>query len=702
MTKTTYELAIIVSDDVDVRDLDNAVGTLGKLDKQSQTTGSRLLSFQTLAVGAFAAVGTAALAAGAYSIQMAADAEEAAAKFETVFGAAAGRVGGDLDEFAEAVGRNRFELRRFAADLGDTFTPLGFAADESARLSTEVTKLAVDLASFNNLNEDDVAKALQSALVGNTENLLQFGVVANEAAIKNKALELGIEGVNGKLNAQQKAQAILALTIEGTSAAQGDALRTADSTTNQYRKMQAQMEETAVEIGATLLPAVNETLIIFNDLAEDGIPAFVAGMQTLGPILNTAAQGFGTLTSSGSAFRQFQSDLDELVNSTLTAAEKIAVIDRASDARPLVERLFGGTGAELDAARIDVIKDVIAGAEDLGEAIERLEAAGIDSEVPFLQGYLDEANLEQAVEGVESFDRALRSAETTVREATPALDANAEANARAAEFANRAADGTERLAEMIEESRRAAELRAEQIAAENALFSQSARYYEEIADAQSGLDNILADVYEVDADEIEAAQQRIESANLAIVESYREVAFEALLARTGVTEATLDLGVQLGLVTEADAAARLSFVETTTAVEALSTSYAFLNATTTDQAEAVQLIALGYTDSAASALELAAQIDGPFSEALRGANELTAEQIRLLDALDGRTVETNIRTNLLEGGAYAGNAAAGVSDPGPATGAASGTTVNSGGNTVNIYTGANEGDVREALSGMGY
>lgn len=801
--KSTYELAIIVSDDVDVREIESAIGTLGKLEKKGESTGRSLLSFGNVATVAAGAIGTAVLAAGAASLQMAGDVEEAGAKFDTVFGDQAKTVGDNLDAFAESVGRNRFELRRFAGDLGDTFTPLGFAAEESARLSEQVTKLAVDLASFNNLSEADVARSLQSALVGNTENLLQFGVVANEAAIKQKALELGLQGVNGQLTAQEKAQAILALTIEGTTAAQGDALRTADSFTNQQRKLVAQLQETAIATGTELIPAANEMLVIFNDLATGAAPLLIQGVEGIVPALQVATRGFGLLTKSGSEFEQFQENVQAIVDSSASARERMARIESAQDSRSLVDRLFNLTGGELKGAEVEIIKEVIAGADDLTEAMERLRAVGLDDNVPYLQRYLDEANLDAAVEGVESFDRALRQMDTSARNTTTQLSAQAAALGGVVSagqaFADRQAGGlaaqaaalnasedlitrattrSREYAAAVADSEQAIEARRAAISAENQAFAQSEALFGEIADAQlalaessgewvqvvsnnsaevgevnaqlardlsdeqkkayneilktvdegsaewlaayDALQNDLSDsqraaliaqraalegegeqissVYTGDARAAKEAQARIEEANAAIIASYRETAFEALLAQNGVTEATLALGVGLGLLTEDQAAARLEFVQTTTALDALTTSYGFLNASTNDQIEAVQLVALGYADSEAAALALAEQIDGPFAAAIRNANELTQEQIDLLNAIDGKTVTASIRTNLLEGGEYAQSVTSGAS-AGGAGGAAS--INNSGGNTVNIYTGANEGDVREALGAIG-
>lgn len=166
----------------------------------------------------------------------------------------------------------------------------------------------------------------------------------------------------------------------------------------------------------------------------------------------------------------------------------------------------------------------------------------------------------------------------------------------------------------------------------------------------------VAEVYTGDTEAAEDAQGRILAANEAIITSYKETAFEAILAQTGVTESTLAYGVQLGILTEQEAAARLEFVTTTSAIEDLATSTEFLNATTEDQAEATQLLIGGFADSADEALNLAAQIDGGLSEALRTGIGLTEEQLALLDEIGGKTVSTTVDVNFRTNGA-------GVFDP---------------------------------------
>lgn len=206
------------------------------------------------------------------SVQAAGDVAEQYSKFQVVFKETAGNVESDLTRIADATGYSINQLVPFAATLQDTFVPLGFAREAAADLSTELVQLSIDLASFNNLNTADVINDIQSALVGNTETLRKYGVVANETSIKAKALELGLWDGAGAMDAQTKAASILQILLDGTADAQGDAERTAESYANRQKALESATLDLQVALGDQLIPAVTagtEALILMAKAGAD-------------------------------------------------------------------------------------------------------------------------------------------------------------------------------------------------------------------------------------------------------------------------------------------------------------------------------------------------------------------------------------------------------------------------------------------------
>jgi hypothetical protein len=205
---------------------------------------------------------------GRQFVKTASDAEETQAKFSAVFKELTGEAEDFVQSTAQELGRSTNDLRAFMGTLQDTFVPLGFARDQGLEMSKALTKLTLDLASFNNMAQPEVLRALQSAIVGNHETVRRFGVIINQTVLSQELMNMGIkDGVKNATEAQ-KAQARLNIIIKGTSDAQGDALRTSGSFANQVRRLTSQFEEFAVEIGNILIPVINKMISFFGDLIQ--------------------------------------------------------------------------------------------------------------------------------------------------------------------------------------------------------------------------------------------------------------------------------------------------------------------------------------------------------------------------------------------------------------------------------------------------
>jgi phage-related minor tail protein len=263
--------------DKSLRDADsNARGVIGGLTSFANTgfTGLKKAVGVGLVAGIGAATaGIAALGAGLVgAVRAGSDVEEMMGKFSIVFANTGGRVTDQLDEFGRAVGRNKYELREMAATFGDTLKPMGFSEDAAADFSVQLSKLAVDLGSFNNMDTDEALRRLQGTLIGSHENALAFGVVINENTLKAEMAANGWDKLTGAELEQAKVQARINLLMKGTTDAQGDAARTSGGWANQMRRLQSVLQETQAEIGTKLLPVLTPLLTKLGDLATQYAP----------------------------------------------------------------------------------------------------------------------------------------------------------------------------------------------------------------------------------------------------------------------------------------------------------------------------------------------------------------------------------------------------------------------------------------------
>jgi hypothetical protein len=189
-------------------------------------------------------------------------------KFNVVFGDQAGKVKLWGDEFANAVGRSKTEVASFLASNQDLLVPLGLDPAAAQQMSKDLLGLTYDLASFNNLADADVARDLQAALTGSGEVMKKYGVILTEAATKQELLNMGLDPKTADDNA--KATARMNIILRGTTAAQGDAIRTADSFANQLKKLWSAVTDTSTAIGSTFI----EDITALVNVAMKGVYAF--------------------------------------------------------------------------------------------------------------------------------------------------------------------------------------------------------------------------------------------------------------------------------------------------------------------------------------------------------------------------------------------------------------------------------------------
>jgi hypothetical protein len=308
-------------------------GSIGKLTGVGLAAGAAAIGGVALLTGAVVGLGTKLVTLGA-------DAEEMEAKFDVVFGMFAGGAKISLEQFGDAVGRSTYELMEMASTVQDTFVPLGFARGEATAMSVELTKLAVDMGSFNNVADADVMRDLQSAIVGNHETMRKYGVIITETTLGAELMRMGIEEGTKTATEQEKVQARLNIIMAGTADAQGDAAATSGSWTNQMRGLKAAISEGATAMGAELLPVLTPLLADFTAWVVEIMPKALEVFkeftkrlkESLGPalvLINDAikriAEAFGLNTEEVSGTDVVLQALEATLGVIITAIELTAL-----------------------------------------------------------------------------------------------------------------------------------------------------------------------------------------------------------------------------------------------------------------------------------------------------------------------------------------------------------------------------------------
>lgn len=215
-----------------------------------------------------------------------------------------GRAAADVEAFAnsaEGIGLSKTAALQATGQFGALFTAIGRTKEESATMSVAMTKLGVDMASFNNTSVDEALTALQAGLRGETEPLRRFGVLLDDATLRQKALELGIVNTTKQaLTPAQKAFAAYNTILAQTAIQQGDVERTAGSLANQQRKLGALVAGTQIIVGQAFEPVYKSLYTAAASMVETIKPFLekvVAAMEpylkklsdvivAIGPVLN--------------------------------------------------------------------------------------------------------------------------------------------------------------------------------------------------------------------------------------------------------------------------------------------------------------------------------------------------------------------------------------------------------------------------------
>jgi hypothetical protein len=241
---------------VGAKDVDGFAGKIGDFSKKAA------LAFAAVA----AAAGAMAIKIGVDAVKAASDLSETISKVGVLFGDTAD----DIEKFADGAASSLGQTKQQALDAAATFATFGKAAGLSgkdlSKFSIDFVKLSSDLASFNNTSPEQAINAIGSALRGEAEPLRQYGVLLDDASLRQAALELGIiSTTKNALTPQQKVLAAQALIYKQTGTAQGDFERTSDGLANKTRILTAQLENAKVTIGEALLPIVLELANLFSE-----------------------------------------------------------------------------------------------------------------------------------------------------------------------------------------------------------------------------------------------------------------------------------------------------------------------------------------------------------------------------------------------------------------------------------------------------
>lgn len=175
-----------------------------------------------------------------------------------------------VNEFAKnamtSAGLSETMAKQYVGTFGAMSKSFGFSEQQAYDMSTALTQLTGDVASFYNISQDLAYIKLKSVFTGETETLKGLGVVMTQSALDQYALANGYGKTTSAMTEQEKVALRLAFVQKQLSAASGDFIRTSDSWANQVRVMQLQLQSLKATVGQGLINLFTPVLKVINIL----------------------------------------------------------------------------------------------------------------------------------------------------------------------------------------------------------------------------------------------------------------------------------------------------------------------------------------------------------------------------------------------------------------------------------------------------
>ena len=175
-----------------------------------------------------------------------------------------------VDEFAKsamyASGLSETMAKRYTGTFGAMSKAFGFSEQQAYEMSTALTSLAGDVASFYNISQDEAYTKLKSVFTGETETLKDLGVVMTQTALDAYAMANGFGKTTAEMSEAEKVALRFAFVQSQLALASGDFARTSDSWANQVRIMKLQFQSFMASVGQGLINLFTPVIQVLNFL----------------------------------------------------------------------------------------------------------------------------------------------------------------------------------------------------------------------------------------------------------------------------------------------------------------------------------------------------------------------------------------------------------------------------------------------------
>ena len=203
---------------------------------------------------------------GKECLELGSDLEEVQNVVDVVFGSMSGQIDAFAQKAASQFGLSETMAKRYAGTFGSMANAFGITGQAAVDMSTTLTGLAGDVASFYNISQDQAYTKLKSVFTGETESLKELGVVMTQTALDSYAMANGFGKTTSAMSEAEKVQLRYMFVQSQLANASGDFAKTSDSWANQVRILTLQIQSLKAAIGQSLIALFTPIIQVVNML----------------------------------------------------------------------------------------------------------------------------------------------------------------------------------------------------------------------------------------------------------------------------------------------------------------------------------------------------------------------------------------------------------------------------------------------------
>lgn len=201
---------------------------------------------------------------GASCVALGSDLAEVQNVVDSTFKTMSAQVNDFAKQAASSFGLSETMAKKFTGTFGAMARAFGFSEQAAYDMSTALTGLSGDVASFYNISQDEAYTKLKSVFTGETESLKDLGIVMTQTALDAYALANGYGKTTAKMTEAEKVALRYKFVQQQLTIASGDFIRTSDGWANQVRILTLQFDSFKAAIGQGLINVLTPVIKTVN------------------------------------------------------------------------------------------------------------------------------------------------------------------------------------------------------------------------------------------------------------------------------------------------------------------------------------------------------------------------------------------------------------------------------------------------------